>query len=119
MILLALASSLSLAATDLSAPPPRYDSGPYTAQTVYITRPRHRCQQLNGAAVSYQPTVIIACYAPKTDTVIMPYYCDPSVYKPSSFCKALYRHELGHARGGIHINGVWMDGDWRKPPSQP
>lgn len=95
-------------------PPPRYDSGGYTASTIYVTNPNYRCQQLNGAVNSYEPVTIIACYAPKTDTVIMPYYCDPKRYKPSFFCKELYRHELGHARGGMHLDGQWVDGYWVK-----
>lgn len=113
-MIVATLTALALVATDLSPPPAPYDSGPYTARTIYVTNPNQRCQQLNGYIHSYKPVTIIACYVPKTDTVIMPYYCDPRLYKPSWFCKALYRHELGHARGGMHVNGVWVKGYWVK-----
>lgn len=111
---MSLLSLLAVAAVwaDLSVPPARYDSGPYTASTVYITNPNYRCQQLNGVVQSNEPQVIIACYAPKIDKVIMPYYCDPRRYTPSPFCRALLRHELGHARGGMHVKGVWVPGYW-------
>lgn len=111
-----IAALLATAAliTDLSVPPPRYDSGPYTAGTVYVTNPNRECSQYLGYIQSYQPTIYIACYVPQLDAVVMPYYCDPKRYKPSSFCKELYRHELGHARGGMHIKGEWVDGYWVK-----
>jgi hypothetical protein len=111
MIPVILATALLL---DTRPPPPRYDSGRYTADTIYVTNPNYYCQQINGEIRSYQPTVVIACYAPSIDTVIMPYYCDPKRYKPSGFCQELYRHELGHARGGMHIKGEWVDGYWVK-----
>ncbi|QDH50441.1 hypothetical protein [Caulobacter phage KcrB] len=112
MSLLAFIAAASVWA-DLSVPPPRYDTGRYTAKIVYVTKPSRRCQQLNGAPST--GTVTIACYAPKIDTVIMPYYCNPRTYKPSTFCRALLRHELGHARGGMHVDGVWVKGYWVKP----
>ena len=95
-------------------PPPRYDSGGYTARTLYTSSPNRVCSQFLGELRGYQPTVFVACYAPSIDTVVMPYYCDPKRYTPSSFCKELYRHELGHARGGMHVGGEWVDGYWVK-----
>lgn len=109
-----LALFLAAALSDTKPPPPRYDSGEYTAATIYVANPNYYCQQLNGEIRSWQPTVVIACYAPSIDTVIMPYYCNPKRYKPSPFCKDLYRHELGHARGGMHLDGQWVDGYWVK-----
>lgn len=95
-----------------SLPPPPYDKGPVTATIHFAKNANQACAKANG--ILPPPNYYIACYSPTQDKIILPYYCDPVLYKMSSFCVTLLRHELGHARGGMHKDGKWVKGYWRK-----
>lgn len=99
-------------ADDLTTPPPpRWDSGVYTATWVYLNDAGRACQQRLGRPPP--PRRMVACYLPATDEILISRDCDPAGGPIGPVCKALRRHEEAHARGGAHDQfGNWFPGPW-------
>lgn len=89
-----------VSAKEAEPPPSQFDSGPYTAKPVFVLNPDRDCRTIFGDPG--QQKRFDGCYVPMTDEIILPKDCDASKGKIGSSCRALIRHEEGHARGWRH-----------------